>query len=202
MGEIEYIIDALKYIIKIPSEIKKSFDAKDSIVLANRHYQKGIIDLALTSINNAIEKNKDDNYTVSRLNILKGDLLTEKGMKFYQSKVECANIFKRSIEAFNEVTKLDPLDSVAWLGKSFSYMMIGLIYTNDEKNELMSNYYFNQSICSAEAGLGSIEENGSNAEIESNLWGLKGGVYYLIGEDERGDKCFEKAGIPKTEIKV
>jgi len=202
MGEIGDIIYILRYILKIPSEIKKGFDAKDSIILADRYYQKGVIDLALVSINNAIEKNKDDNDALSRLNILKGDLLTEKGMKFYQSKVECAKIFEKSIEAFDEVTKLDPLDSVAWLGKSFSYMMVGLIYANNEKNELKGSYYFNQSIYSADAGLGSIEEKGPNAKVESSLWGLKGGVYYLIGEDEKGDKCFEKAGIPKTEIKV
>lgn len=204
MGEIGDIIDILKYILKIPIEIKKGFDAKDAIILADRYYQKGIIDLALVVVNDAIEKNKDNTDILSRLNILKGDLLTEKGMRLYQSKVECAKIFLGSIEAFDEVTKLDPLDSVAWLGKSYSHMMVGLIYANNKKNEKneLKNYHFIQAIYSADAGLGSIEETEPNVEVEQNLWALKGASNHLIGNEEEGDKCLEKAGMPKTEIEV
>lgn len=182
------------------SQIKNKVEADDSVILADRYYQKGIIDLALVFNGNAIKKNENNKDALSWLYIHKGDLLTEKGMNLYQNKVHCTNIFERSIEAFDEVIKLDPLDSVAWLGKGFSHVMVGLIYTNDEKNETKGCYHFHQTISSADAGLGSSEEKKPSLEVVQNLWGLKGGALLLIGDnDEEANECFEKAGMPKTE---
>lgn len=202
MGEIGDFIRIAEYLTKIPSTIKNKFDANDSIKLADNYYQKNIIDLALVIIENAIEKNKTDKDKCSWLHFLKGDLLIEKGMQLYQDKVKCANIFERSIEEFAEVIRLDPFNPIAWLGKGFNHVMVGLIYAENKENESKVSYNFYQTIYSVDAGLGSLEENGPNAEVEQNLWALKGGAFLLLGKDEEGDECFEKAGIethPKRE---
>lgn len=82
------IIKISEFLAKKVSEIKNGFEADDSFKLADRYYQKGIIDLALVSIDKAIEKNENSNAALFRLHILKGDLLIEKGMQLYQSKVK------------------------------------------------------------------------------------------------------------------
>lgn len=194
-AEIDIILKIAEYLIKIPAKVKEKFDADDSTKLANRYYQKGTTDLALILIDNAIAKNKTNEEVYSWLHILKGDLLIEKGMHLYQSDVECAAIFENSIKEFNESIKTNPFNSVAWLGIAFNHAMIGIIYINKNKDLTNGCYHHYQTIFSADAGLASLEEEGQNIEREQNLWAMKGAAYYSIGNDEEGDKCFEKAKI-------
>lgn len=186
---------------KIPATIIEKFAAEDSAKLAYRYYEKDAIDLDLVLVDKAIEKNKTDFSTCSWLHILKGDLLTEKGMRLYQKKVSCQIPFKKSIYEFNKCIKIDAFNSVAWLGKSFNHLMIGLICVNDIKDETNGCYHFYQALFSADAGLNALEEEGQNEGCENDLYAMKGGAYYLIGDDEEGDKCYEKAKIGTLPIK-
>lgn len=175
----------------IPADIMKKFEAKDSTIRASRYYNEGVHELAFAIIDGAIEKNRSDKEISSWLYILKGDLLIDKGMYLYRNNVECQFPFEKSIEEFNECIKINPFNSVAWLGKSFSHQMIGLI----DKDETKGCYHFYQAIFSADAGLSALKEEGIDVEREQNLWAIKGGSYYLLQNEEEGNKCLKKADI-------
>jgi tetratricopeptide (TPR) repeat protein len=173
----------------------KSFEARDSTIYVSRYYEKGVHDLTFAIIDRALEMNKSDMNICSWLFILKGDLLVDKAMYLYKNNAECRTPFEKSIEEFDNCIRINPFNSIAWLGKSFSYQMIGLIYATIDKNEIKGNYYFHQAIFSADAGLGALEEEGFNAEREHNLWAMKGSAFYFLDNYDEGDKCFNEADV-------
>jgi len=147
--------------------------------------------LALACLDKAIEIDSCNNERLSELYLLKGDLFTSRGMHLFQNKVDCKTSFEASISEFDKSIKNCPFNPVAWMGKGFSLLMLALQANDDEK----SNFYTYESIFSIEAAQSALKERPSYLNLETNLWGLKGSAYYMIGKWDEGDECFKKGNV-------
>ena len=185
------VIKLYEVVTTFTKQVFDKFEADDWVKRANRYYREGIDDLALICLDKTIEMNNSDNEKRSQLYLLKGDLFTSRGMYLFKNDVECKVSFEASIIEFEKSIKIDPFNSVAWMGKGFSQLMLALQANEDAK----SDYYTYEAIFSIEAGLGVLQDSVPYMDLESNLWGLKGAAYYMIGKFDEGDKCFKKENV-------
>jgi tetratricopeptide (TPR) repeat protein len=188
-----FIPGIAKYLFGLSKTVYDEYKASSWVDRAYQYQEKKSYDFAIYCLDKFLES---VSFPPSDLRIVKGDLLFGKGMEFYDRDINGQEIFKSAINEFVDVIKGNPLNSVAWLGKGASHMMIGLQYKDEEHEE---SFQYLEAIFSFASGLDAMEASSDeNGELKRNLLNLKGGTHFLIGESEEGNKCFKESDETRT----